>query len=108
MELEISGETYTIAEESDRSRFTVSHAGKVIGLVDYIDREAGPDDTAESAVRTFTHTEVSPEYGGRGIAAELVRFALETSAEAGLKFRTTCSYVMGFLRKNTEFEKYVA
>ena len=31
---------------------------------------------------TFTHTEVSPAYGGRGIAAHLVRYALETSAEA--------------------------
>ncbi|RAG73733.1 N-acetyltransferase, partial [Burkholderia multivorans] len=55
-----------------------------------------------------THTEVTPEYGGRGIAAKLVRFALETTTEAGLRFRTTCSYVMGFLEKNHEFDEYVA
>lgn len=108
MELEISGDTYTFAEEAGSSRFTVSHESKRIGLVDYIDREPSADDTADSPVRTFTHTEVSPEYGGRGIAAQLVRFALETSAEAGLKFRTTCSYVTGFLQKNKEFEKYEA
>ncbi|WP_231442739.1 GNAT family N-acetyltransferase [Brevibacterium zhoupengii] len=105
MDLVISDETYTFAHDAAADRFTVSHDGKPIGHVDYIDRVASPDDTSESAVRTFTHTEVSPAYGGRGIAAHLVRFALETSAEAGLTFRTTCSYVMDFFRKNPEFDE---
>ena len=107
MEFESSGETFTLAEDATAKRFTLSHAGTVIGLVDYIDREAGADDTAEGTVRTFTHTEVSPEWGGRGLAAKLVRFALETSTEAGLKFRTTCSYVHNFVQKNTEFDQYL-
>lgn len=105
MDLVISDQTYTFAQDAAAARFTVSHDGKSIGHVDYIDREAGPDDTSESAVRTFTHTEVSPAYGGRGIAAHLVRYALETSAEADLAFRTTCSYVMDFFRKNPEFDE---
>ncbi|WP_350269573.1 GNAT family N-acetyltransferase [Brevibacterium sp. CBA3109] len=105
MDLEISDETYTFTQDIAASRFTVSHDEKVIGHVDYVDREASPDDTSEAAVRTFTHTEVSPAFGGRGLAAHLVRFALETSAEADLKFRTTCSYVMEFFRKHPEFEE---
>ncbi|GAA1514409.1 GNAT family N-acetyltransferase [Brevibacterium permense] len=108
MDIDISGETFTIAEDAAAKRFTVCHAGKVIGLADYIDREASADDTADGPVRIFTHTEVSPEWGGRGLAAKLVRYALETSAEAGLKFRTTCSYVQSFLAKNDEFDKFVA
>ena len=108
MDLEISDETFTFAQDTAVSRFTVSHEGKVIGFVDYIDRDASPDETTDSPIRIFTHTEVSPAYGGRGIAAHLVRFALETSAEAGRKFRTTCSYVMEFFRKNPEFEDYRA
>lgn len=107
MDIEISDETFTIAEDAAAHRFTVSHAGKVIGVADYVDREASPDDAAEGTVRTFTHTEVSPEWGGRGLAGHLVRFALETSTEAGLKFRTTCSYVQNFLQKNTEFNANV-
>lgn len=108
MDIDISGETFAIAEDAAAKRFTVSHEGKVIGLADYVDRKAGADDTAEGTVRIFTHTEVSPEWGGRGLAAELVRYALETSAEDGLKFRTTCSYVQNFLHKNDEFDKFVA
>ncbi|MGR6091416.1 GNAT family N-acetyltransferase [Brevibacterium sp. CSND-B09] len=108
MDIDISGETFTITEDAAAKRFTVSHSGKVIGLVDYIDREASADDTADGPVRIFTHTEVSPEWGGRGLGAKLVRYALETSAEEGLKFRTTCSYVQNFLVKNDEFDKFVA
>ncbi len=108
MDLEISDERYTFAEDATGSRFTVSHDDKVIGVADYIDQSTGVDDSDSSAaagsVRVFTHTEVSPEHGGRGIAAHLVRFALETTAEEGMKFRTTCSYVMQFLEKHPEFE----
>ena len=43
MEFESSGETFTLAEDAAAKRFTLSHAGTVIGLVDYIDREAGAD-----------------------------------------------------------------
>lgn len=106
MDIDIDGQTYTLAEDPEQNRFTISHDGKVIGLIDYVDTADGADDVPTA--RTFTHTEVSPEYGGRGIAAKLVRFALETTTEAGLRFRTTCSYVMGFLEKNHEFDEYVA
>ncbi|RBP65493.1 hypothetical protein DFO66_10476 [Brevibacterium sanguinis] len=108
MDLEIADESFTFAEDADRSRFTVSHEGKVIGMADYVDQSTGIDDADSSAaagsVRVFTHTEVSPAFGGRGIAAHLVRFALETTAEEGMKFRTTCSYVMSFLERHPEFE----
>ncbi|SDS17749.1 hypothetical protein SAMN04489752_1147 [Brevibacterium siliguriense] len=108
MDIDISGENFTITEDVAAKRFTISHEGKVIGHADYSDRTASVDDTADGTVRIFTHTEVSPEWGGRGLAAKLVRYALETSAEEGLKFRTTCSYVQNFLAKNDEFDKFVA
>ncbi|WP_453985547.1 GNAT family N-acetyltransferase [Brevibacterium casei] len=106
MDIDIDGETFTFAEDSAQSRFTVSHDGRVIGLIDFIDTADGPGDVPTA--RTFTHTEVSPAFGGRGIAAHLVRFALETTTEAGLRFRTTCSYVMRFLEKNHEFDASLA
>lgn len=96
MKLEIGDETFEISAEPQESRFTVSHDGKVIGLVDYVDRPG-------QAVRTFTHTEVSPRFGGRGIAAHLVRFALESTIEHGLTFTSACSYVTDFVSKNPEF-----
>lgn len=55
-------------------------------------------------MRTFTHTEVSPPM----VAAHRRppgALCPETSAEADLAFRTTCSYVMDFFRKNPEFDE---
>ena len=37
MDIDISGETFTIAEDAAAKRFTVSHAGKVIGLANGVD-----------------------------------------------------------------------
>src|SRR5699024_8379629 len=108
MDIESSGETFTLTEDASANRFTLSHAGTVIGHVGSIVRESEADDTAERTIRPFTHAVVSPAVGGRGLAAQLVRYALETSPEAVLKFRTTCSYVHGFPQKNTEFDQYLA
>ncbi|QQB14474.1 GNAT family N-acetyltransferase [Brevibacterium casei] len=106
MDVDIDGETYTIAHDPDQSRFTVTHDGTVIGTADYVDTDA--TEAGVPTVRTFTHTIVDPAYGGRGIAAKLVRFALESTTEADLRFRTTCSYVMRFLEKNHEFDASLA
>src|SRR5699024_7605197 len=108
MDIENSGETFTITEDASAKRFTLSHAGTDIGHVDYIDREAGADDTAEGTIRTFTHTEVSPECGGRGLAAQLVRYVLENRGEERLNFSTTLSFVPGFLQKNSAFDQCLA
>lgn len=106
MDIDIDGDTFTLAGDAERSRFTVSHNGTLIGVADYIDTA---DDGGEVPTsRTFTHTEVSPAYGGRGIAGHLVRYALETTTEAGMRFRTTCSYVMRFLQQNHEFDDHLA
>src|SRR5699024_12268867 len=59
MDIESSGETFTITEDASAKRFTLSHAGTVIGLVDYIDREAGDDDPAAGPVSTITTTQIT-------------------------------------------------
>lgn len=102
MDIDVNGEAYGLSEDTAKNRFALSHENKVIGFADYIDRT---DDG--QTVRTFTHTEVSPEFGGRGLAAKLVNFALETTAEADVKFRTTCSYVARFLDKHHEFDDHL-
>ncbi|MCR5502072.1 MAG: GNAT family N-acetyltransferase [Lachnospiraceae bacterium] len=43
------------------------------------------------------HTEVSPEYGGRGIAKRLVYKVIEAAERAGAKVIPTCSYAAKIL-----------
>lgn len=103
MDIDVNGETYHLDEDTTKNRFALSHEDTVIGFADYIDRT-----DAGGTVRTFTHTEVSPAFGGRGLAAKLVGFALESTAAADAKFRTTCSYVARYLDKHHEFDDHLA
>ncbi|HET6587508.1 MAG TPA: GNAT family N-acetyltransferase, partial [Oleiagrimonas sp.] len=54
-------------------------------------------------VMTITHTGVPEVIGGRGIAASLTRFALETARREGWKVVPACSYAAVFIRRHPEF-----
>jgi len=53
---------------------------------------------------TFTH----PALRGKGLAAHVVRAALEFAKENNLKVIPTCSYVQAFIAKNDEYKKLVS
>ena len=52
---------------------------------------------------TILHTGVPPEVGGRGIAGELVRAALEAARRAGWKVVPACSYASVWMERHPEF-----
>lgn len=54
-------------------------------------------------VITFTHTEAPPALQGRGVASELIRGALLSARDKGLKARATCAYVVAYLQRHPEF-----
>jgi predicted GNAT family acetyltransferase len=54
-------------------------------------------------VITFTHTEVPPELGGRGVGSTLVRGALEAARERGLRVVAKCPFVSAYIGKHPEF-----
>ncbi|XCB29188.1 GNAT family N-acetyltransferase [Arcanobacterium hippocoleae] len=57
----------------------------------------------------FTHTVVKQEYQGNGIAAKLVRTALEHERNLGEnKVVPVCSYVQGYIQKHPEYESILA
>lgn len=54
-------------------------------------------------VITFTHTEVPPELGGRGVGSRLIKGAFEQVRREGLKVVAECPFVAGFAAKRAEF-----
>lgn len=56
----------------------------------------------------FTHTEVPWALEGRGIAAVLVRHALDWARSEGLRVRPLCSYVAAYMRRHTETHDLLA
>ena len=61
-----------------------------------------------ASVMTITHTGVPSEVGGRGIAAELTRFALDAARREGWKVVPACSYAAAWLQRHPDYADLLA
>jgi len=59
-------------------------------------------------VMWITHTETPPSLRGRGLAAHVVRAALDHARARGLMVRPACSYVRAYLRRHPDLQDLVA
>ena len=48
----------------------------------------------------FVHTEVAPEYEGKGLASRLIAGALDASRDQGLAVLPFCPFVRGYIAKH--------
>lgn len=65
------------------------------------------DYTFHNNVMTVTHTGVPSELGGRGLAAEITKFALDHARAQGWKVIPQCSYVAAYVKKHPEYASLV-
>jgi predicted GNAT family acetyltransferase len=54
-------------------------------------------------VITFIHTEVPPELGGKGIASQLIKGALDQVRADGLKVIAQCPFVKAYIDKHPDY-----
>jgi uncharacterized protein len=54
----------------------------------------------------FTHTEVPPEFEGKGIAAKMAKVALDYALEKGHKIQAFCPYVKGYVERHPEYQPH--
>ncbi len=52
---------------------------------------------------TITHTRVPPEVGGKGIAADLTKVALDTARLNGWRVVPQCSYAAVYIKRHPEY-----
>ncbi len=88
-----------VRHDADAARYELVGAGSVIGLIDYVER--GDADV-------FTHTEVFPAHRGKGLAAILVRAALDDARSRGRAVVPQCWYVADFIRDNPDCQDLLA
>ena len=68
--------------------------GQVIGLATY----------RESDGRiAFPHTEVNPEYEGRGYGSHLAKAALDDARDRGLRVLPQCPFIATYIRRHKEY-----
>lgn len=59
-------------------------------------------------VMIITHTGVPEAVGGRGIAADMTKAALEKAREEGWTVRPLCSYAAAYIRRNQQYQDLLA
>ncbi len=83
----------------EASRYELVHDGRVVGVADYRVRDGAV---------VFPHTEVDPALRGQGLAAQLVRHALDDVRSTGRRVVPSCWYVARFIDDNPEYADLVA
>ncbi|MEU8887797.1 GNAT family N-acetyltransferase [Streptomyces sp. NPDC048442] len=80
-------------------------AGRYEARVDGSDRTAG----ISQYIRTpeliaFVHTEVAPDFEGKGVGAALVRQSLDEARAAGLRVLAVCPFYSGWIQRHPDYQ----
>lgn len=87
-----------ILHDENRGQFHCTVEGYPCGL----------DYQVDGGMMTILHTGVPDPVGGRGIAAELTRVALDTARARGWRVRPLCSYAAVYIRRHPEYADLLA
>ena len=82
-----------IVDNPAERRYEAKVEGRLAGIVEY-GRVAGR--------LVALHTEVLPEFGGRGIGSALVRRVLADAREAGVKVTPRCPFFVAHFERHPE------
>ena len=81
-----------------KSRFELLLDGRVASFIEYVDHGHALE---------LTHTVTKPDFRGRGLAGELVSFAVRRIASEKKRVIPTCSYIAEYMARNPEFAHLV-
>jgi predicted GNAT family acetyltransferase len=88
-----------VVDNTEQHRFEARMDGKPAGVIVYQSR---PD------ALVLVHTEVEPEFEGKGVGAALVRGALDVLRARGTRVVPQCPFVAEYVRRHPEYQNLVA
>jgi len=86
---------FSLVDDPGARQYRLLLDGKVLGFVDY-------DQIADRAL-LIKHTEIAPEFEGKGYGSELVRRVLEHARQQDKSVIPICPYAMNFIRRHREY-----
>ncbi|MBY8860276.1 N-acetyltransferase [Nocardia sp. CA2R105] len=84
----------TVTRNDSLHRYEILVDGELAGFTEFKDRDRQ---------RIFYHTEVFPQFGGRGLSTTLVSAALDDVRAGELRAVPVCPVVAAFLDKHPEY-----
>jgi len=92
-----SADDLKVIENAEGGRFEV-RLGEAIAYAEYRLLQSG---------MLFPHTEVPAAFEGRGVGSKLVRTALDSARERGLKVIPVCTFFAGYIKRHPEYHDLV-
>ena len=83
----------SIVKNEELSRFEIYSDGELAGFADF---------RIENQMISYTHTEIDPRFGGKGLGSKLIKEALDEALEQNLEVAPYCSFVSAYIKKNSE------
>lgn len=90
-------ENLKVTHNKEKERFEIDLDGKT-ALIDY---------SEQNNVIAMTHTEVPPEFEGKGVGSQLVKGALEIVRQNGKRVRPLCTFVAAYIKRHPEYNSLV-
>lgn len=85
---------WTVRDNVERKRFEID-LGDAFAIAEY---------NLITGKIMFTHTEVPPEHGGKGIGKALIEAGLAAARERGLKVIPICPFFAAYMQKHPEVQ----
>ena len=82
--------------EQNNKTFDLFYDAEKAGFLEYNKNKEG--------ILEITHTEVDPEFGGKGLGTELVKAAVAEAQKNNLKIISLCPYAKKVIQKTPEFK----
>jgi predicted GNAT family acetyltransferase len=82
-----------VTDAAERRRYEARIDGELAAIAEY---------RSDDRFVTFIHTEVMPEFEGKGVSSALVRAALDDVRAQGKKVRPVCPFVKRFVEKHSD------
>ncbi|GAB2470482.1 GNAT family N-acetyltransferase [Jatrophihabitans fulvus] len=95
-------EQVDVRDNPDEQRYEITVDGTLAGFAVY--RLDGPD----NGRTVFVHTEISPDFGGRGLGNTLAAAALDDVRARGRLAVPICPFIAAFVRRHPEYQDLVA
>lgn len=94
----MEGTELTVVDNGEKLRYEARVGSEVAGFIAY--------DTEPGSI-TLIHTEVYPEFEGKGIASQLAAGTLDDIRRRGLAVVPVCNFVRGYLERHPEYADLV-
>jgi uncharacterized protein len=87
-----------VTRNADESRYEIAVDGTLAGFTKYLLHGDRAD---------FIHTEIAEEFGGRGLASQLIRYALDDARRQHWQVLPYCPFVKAFIAKHDDYRDLV-